>query len=73
MPKGIYQRTEKAKNAGRHKKPNKLVNDTIKLPMEVKRGLTTKEKRTVLVDAHFEKMRDLEAWCDRMLNKLNSK
>jgi len=70
MPKGIYKRTEKAKNAGRPPKESKMVMTSIRLPLEVKQSLTTQEKRIVLMDAHNEKMRDLSAWCDRMLNKL---
>ena len=73
MPKGIYTRTAKAKNAGRKASPDKMVMTSLRLPIEVKNGLTTKEKRAVLETAHEEKMRDLDSWCAKMLNKLNSK
>jgi len=64
MPKGI------PKAGKRVRKTKPMVDCTIKLPLEVKQSLTTQEKRIVLMDAHNEKMRDLSAWCDRMLNKL---
>ena len=70
MPKGIYTRTAKAKNAGRPPKKSKMVMTSLRLPIEVKQGLTTKEKRVVLITAHEQKMNDLAQWCDTMLNKL---
>jgi hypothetical protein len=70
MPKGIYQRTAKAKNAGRPPKKSKMVMTSLRLPIEVKQGLTTQEKRVVLITAHEHKMQDLSQWCDTMLNKL---
>ena len=73
MPKGIYTRTAKAKNAGRKASPDTMVMTSLRLPIEVKKGLTTQEKRVVLTEAHDEKMRDLYEWCEKMLNKLNSK
>ena len=68
MPKGIHNTPR-----GKKKSDSSMINSTLRLPKEVKDGLTTIEKRTILVDAHYEKMRDLSAWCDKMLNKLNSK
>ena len=70
MPKGIYTRTAKAKNAGRPSKESKMVMTSLRLPIEVKQGLTTQEKRVVLITAHEQKMQDLTQWCDTMLNKL---
>jgi hypothetical protein len=70
MPKGIYTRTAKAKNAGRPLKESKMVMTSLRLPIEVKQGLTTQEKRVVLITAHEQKMNDLSQWCDIMLNKL---
>jgi hypothetical protein len=70
MPKGIYTRTAKAKNAGRPLKESKMVMTSLRLPIEVKQGLTTQEKRVVLITAHEQKMNDLTQWCDIMLNKL---
>lgn len=72
MPKGIYQRTDKAKNAGRKQKENTMVMTSLRLPIEVKKGLTTQEKRVVLITAHEQKINDLAQWCDIMLNKLKS-
>jgi hypothetical protein len=70
MPKGIYTRTAKANNAGRPPKESKMVMTSLRLPIEVKQGLTTQEKRVVLITAHEQKMNDLAQWCDTMLNKL---
>jgi hypothetical protein len=72
MPKGIYTRTAKAKNAGRKASPDTMVMTSLRLPIEVKKGLTTQEKRVVLITAHEQKMNDLAQWCDTMLNKLKS-
>lgn len=73
----MKQKTEnrggKRQGAGRKASPNKMVMTSLRLPIEVKNGLTTKEKRVVLATAHEEKMRDLDEWCAKMLNKLNSK
>lgn len=63
----------KRQGAGRKSSPKTMVMTSMRLPIEVKNGLTTKEKRAVLVTAHEEKMRDLDEWCAKMLNKLNSK
>ena len=57
--------------AGRHKSPDRMVDCTIKLPPKVKHELTTKEKRNLLVIGHYEKMQNLEDWCNQMLNKIN--
>jgi len=63
----------KRKGAGRKASPDTMVMTSLRLPIEVKKGLTTQEKRVVLTEAHDEKMRDLYEWCEKMLNKLNSK
>lgn len=57
MPKGIYQRTAKAKNAGRKASPNKMVMTSLRLPIEVKNGLTTKEKREAILIAFRNKFK----------------
>jgi len=56
--------------AGRKASPDKMVMTSLRLPIEVKQGLTTQEKRVVLITAHEQKMQDLSQWCDKMLNKL---
>ena len=58
------------KGAGRPQKESKMVMTSLRLPIEVKQGLTTQEKRVVLITAHEQKMNDLTQWCDIMLNKL---
>jgi len=60
----------KRKGAGRKASPDKMVMTSLRLPIEVKQGLTTQEKRVVLITAHEQKMNDLTQWCDTMLNKL---
>ena len=56
MPKGIYKRTEKAKNAGRPPKESKMVMTSIRLPIEVKQSLTTQEKREAILTAFRAKI-----------------
>jgi hypothetical protein len=56
MPKGIYKRTEKAKNAGRKPKESKMVMTSIRLPIEVKQSLTTQEKREAILTAFRAKI-----------------
>ena len=56
--------------AGRKASPDKMVMTSLRLPIEVKQGLTTQEKRVVLITAHEQKMNDLTQWCDTILNKL---
>ena len=62
----------KRKGAGRKASPDTMVMTSLRLPIEVKKGLTTQEKRVVLITAHEQKMNDLAQWCDTMLNKLKS-
>ena len=57
MPKGIYQRTAKAKNAGRKASPDKMVMTSLRLPIEVKNGLTTSEKREAILIAFRNKFK----------------
>ena len=62
----------KRQGAGRKASPDTMVMTSLRLPIEVKKGLTTQEKRVVLITAHEQKMNDLAQWCDIMLNKLKS-
>jgi hypothetical protein len=45
------------KTAGRKKKADKMVNDTIKLPLEVKQGLNAKQKREAILTAFQAKIK----------------
>lgn len=67
MPKGIHNGKRGRKSCAPE---SKLHATLVYLPKEVKDNLTPSEKRSALIDAHKEKMSDLDAWCDKMLTKL---
>lgn len=57
----MKQKTEnrggKRKGAGRPKKESKMVMTSLRLPIEVKNGLTTKEKREAILIAFRNKFK----------------